>query len=248
MKKLSQYIKENKLFEEETNKYLIDVNYINENLYERQINEGLMDWFNKFFSKTSNFLNKWIKRGGKKIDANINKGNLKVPQSIKTDIEKLKKDFKSDSIYGKLFPEILRYTTKHDSLIPLKDENSKELLIKKEKWNNEINQNILYFKPNNNFEGEYYPIAVMIFSPKIVIEEGYLHIFKFEMTNIANGITEKDCFKYLLENNNITKYNGITYSLKDSKINNYVKKLSYKSYNDWQPLEQCKNIVKLTIK
>ena len=185
MKKFSQYIKENKLFEEETNKYLINVNSINENLYEENIDEGLIDWFKKFFSKTSNFLNKWIKRGGKKIDANVNKGNLKVPQSIKTDIENLKKNFKNDSIYGKLFPETLTYIGNHDRLMP--DPNT-VTSVDKTKWNNEINQNILYFKPNNNFEGEYYPIAVMLFSPKIVIEKGYLHIFKFEMSNIANGI------------------------------------------------------------
>lgn len=245
MKKLSQYIKENKLFEEETNKYLINVNSINENLYEENIDEGLIDWFKKFFSKTSNFLSKWIKRGGKKIDANVNKGNLKVPQSIKTDIEKLKKDFKSDSIYGKLFPETLTYIGNHDQLMP--DPNT-VTSVDKTKWNNEINQNILYFKPNNNFEGEYYPIAVMLFSPKIVIEKGYLHIFSFEMSNIANGITEKDCFKYLLENNNITKYNGITYSIKNGKTNSTINKLSYKNYNEWVDLGDVKKAVKLDIK
>lgn len=230
MKKLSQYIKENKLFEEETNKYLIDVNYINENLYEENIDEGLMDWFKKFFSKTRNFLNKWFKRGGSGITVNLSKGKLKIPKSnITTSLDKIKEDF-GQKPFNDMFKKTLSYINNHKKLKPESIKNSNV-------WNNKINESILYYIPNNNFEGEDYPIAVMLYSTKVEIEQKCLHIFNFEMYNKVKGITEKDCFKYMLDNNNIKEYSGLTYSIEKGNTNLMNKQLVYGMYNNWISLE-----------
>ena len=96
MKTFKDYIYENKLFEEQCDKYLVDINSNNHEYYE--IDEGIIDWFKNLFKKTGSFLEKWVKRGGKKIQASENSGTFKITdkKTSKLNINSINDKFKSE--------------------------------------------------------------------------------------------------------------------------------------------------------
>ena len=108
MKTFKDYICENKLFEEQCDKYLVDINSNNNEYYE--IDEGVIDWFKNLFKKTGTFLEKWFKRGGKKVQASENLGSFKITEKpIKLDnINSLNAQFKN-GIYSKIFVNANNY-------------------------------------------------------------------------------------------------------------------------------------------
>ena len=222
MKTFKDYIYENKLFEEQCNKYLVDINSNNNEYYE--IDEGVIDWFKNLFKKTGTFLEKWFKRGGKKVQATENSGSFqmtKTPIKLKN-INTLNAQFKN-GIYSKIFVNANNYLSNYKNYII--DEYSDD-------FTNNINVHIIYFIPQYAFEDEKYPVSIIIYSDKIKLKEDTngIHIFNFDMSNAITGVSESQMFKIFIENIEKTesgKLSYVTYSVKDTTLPPEIKKISY---------------------
>ena len=226
MKTFKDYIYENKLFEEQCAKYLVDINSNNSEYYE--IDEGVIDWFKNLFKKTGSFLEKWVKRGGKKIQASENSGTFKITdeKTSKLSINSINDKFKSESIYSKIFVNTYNYL-KNYRVYLIKGHNS-------DYFTHDIKMRIIYFIPKYAFEDEKYPVSIILYSNNIKLIEGQnkngIHIFNFDMSNIITGVTESQMFKIFIENIEKTqnkKLSYITYSVKNKTIPPEIKKIIY---------------------
>lgn len=239
MKTFKDYIYENKLFEEQCDKYLVDINSNNNEYYE--IDEGVIDWFKNLFNKTGSFLEKWFKRGGKKVQATENSGSFKMTQTpIKLkNINTLNAQFKN-GIYSKIFVNANNYLSNYKNYII--DEYSSN-------FENDINIHIIYFIPQYAFEDEKYPVSIIIYSDKIKLKEDTngIHIFNFDMSNAITGVTGSQMFKIFIENIEKTqkKLSYITYSVKDKHaIPPEIRKINY---NDKKFEEHAEKYAMMTI-
>ena len=225
MKTFKDYIYENKLFEEQCDKYLVDINSNNHEYYE--IDEGVIDWFKNLFKKTGSFLEKWFKRGGKKVQASENLGSFKITEKpIKLDnISSLNAQFKN-GIYSKIFVNANNYLNNYE----------KYLIDPKDSYNftHNVKVHVIFFIPQYAFEGEKYPVSIIIYSNNIKLKTGQnengIHIFNFDMSNAITGVTGSQMFKIFIENIEKTqkKLSYITYSVKDKHaISPEIKKISY---------------------
>lgn len=223
MKTFKDYIYENKLFEEQCDKYLVDINSNNNEYYE--IDEGIIDWFKNLFKKTGSFLEKWFKRGGKKVQATENSGTFKITNIIaRQNIKDLKNDFENAG-YSKIFINTYNYLNNYNKYII---DNIDRSIFEK------INANIILFEPKYAFADEKYPVSIILYSNNIKLIEGQnengIHIFNFDMSNIITGVTGSQMFKIFIENIEKTqkKLSYITYSVKDKHaIPPEIKKISY---------------------
>ena len=222
MKTFKDYIYENKLFEEQCNKYLVDINSNNHEYYE--IDEGVIDWFKNLFKKTGSFLEKWFKRGGKKVQASENSGTFKItekPINLKN-INDLNTQFKN-GIYSKIFVNANNYLN-----------NYRNYLIHanySDDFTNNVKVHVIFFIPQYAFEGEKYPVSIILYSDTIKVKEDNengIHIFNFDMSNAITGVNESQMFKIFIKQintKNILSY--VTYSVKDTTIPPEIKKISY---------------------
>ena len=216
MKTFKDYIYENKLFEEQCDKYLVDINSNNNEYYE--IDEGVIDWFKNLFKKTGSFLEKWFKRGGKKVQATENSGSFqmtKTPIKLKN-INTLNAQFKN-GIYSKIFVNANNYLSNYKNYII--DEYSDD-------FTNNINVHIIYFIPQYAFEDEKYPVSIILYSDTIKLRgKDGIHIFNFDMSNAITGVNESQMFKIFIKQidtkNNLSY---VTYSVKDTTIPPEIKK------------------------
>ena len=226
MKTFKDYIYENKLFEEQCDKYLVDINSKNNEYYE--IDEGVIDWFKNLFKKTGSFLEKWFKRGGKKVQASENLGSFKMTEKpIKLDnINSLNAQFKN-GIYSKIFVNANNYLSNYKNYII--DEYSDD-------FTNDINVHVIYFIPQYAFEDEKYPVSIIIYSNNIKLKEGEngkkdqngIQIFNFDMSNAITGVSESQMFKIFIkqiDTKNILSY--VTYSVKDTTLPPEIRKINY---------------------
>ena len=219
MKTFKDYIYENKLFEEQCDKYLVDINSKNNEYYE--IDEGVIDWFKNLFKKTGSFLEKWFKRGGKKVQASENLGSFKITEKpIKLDnINSLNAQFKN-GIYSKIFVNANNYLSNYKNYII--DEYSSN-------FENDINVHIIYFIPQYAFEGEKYPVSIILYSDTLKLRgKDGIHIFNFDMSNAITGVSESQMFKIFIkqiDTKNILSY--VTYSVKDTTLPPEIKKINY---------------------
>ena len=224
MKTFKDYIYENKLFEEQCDKYLVDINSNNNEYYE--INEGVIDWFKNLFKKTGSFLEKWFKRGGKKVQASENSGTFKItekPINLKN-INDLNTKFKN-GIYSKIFVNANNYLSNYKAYV-INDKYSSD-------FENKIKVHVIFFIPKHAFTDEKYPVSIIIYSDKIKLKEqdnqNGIHIFNFDMANIITGVNENQMFKIFIdkiaENKNLSY---ISYSVKDNIIPSEIKKIRYK--------------------
>ena len=220
MKTFKDYIYENKLFEEQCNKYLVDINSNNNEYYE--IDEGVIDWFKNLFKKTGSFLEKWFKRGGKKVQASENSGTFKItekPINLKN-INDLNTQFKN-GIYSKIFVNANNYLN-----------NYRNYLIHanySDDFTNNVKVHVIFFIPQYAFEGEKYPVSIILYSDTIKLRgKDGIHIFNFDMSNAITGVNESQMFKIFIKQintKNILSY--VTYSVKDTTIPPEIKKISY---------------------
>lgn len=224
MKTFKDYIYENKLFEEQCDKYLVDINSNNSEYYE--IDEGVIDWFKNLFKKTGSFLEKWFKRGGKKVQASENSGSFqmtKTPIKLKN-INDLNAQFKN-GIYSKIFVNANNYLNNYRNY--LINSNYSDY------FTHNINVHVIFFIPQYAFEGEKYPVSIIIYSDKIKLlkeDTNGIHIFNFDMSNAITGVTESQMFKIFIENIEKTesgKLSYVTYSVKDTTLPPEIKKISY---------------------
>ena len=223
MKTFKDYIYENKLFEEQCDKYLVDINSNNHEYYE--IDEGVIDWFKNLFKKTGSFLEKWVKRGGKKIQASENSGSFRMTKTpIKlNDINTLNSQFKN-GIYSKIFVNANNYLSNYKNYI-INDNYSSN-------FKNDINVHVIYFIPKYAFEDEKYPVSIIIYSDKIKLKEDTngIHIFNFDMSNAITGVSESQMFEIFIERvdtKNILSY--VSYSIKNkNSIPPEIRKINYK--------------------
>ena len=220
MKTFKDYIYENKLFEEQCDKYLVDINSNNHEYYE--IDEGVIDWFKNLFKKTGSFLEKWFKRGGKKVQASENLGSFKITEKpIKLDnINSLNAQFKN-GIYSKIFVNANNYLN-----------NYRNYLIHanySDDFTNNVKVHVIFFIPQYAFEGEKYPVSIILYSDTIKLRgKDGIHIFNFDMSNAITGVNESQMFKIFIKQintKNILSY--VTYSVKDTTIPPEIKKISY---------------------
>lgn len=224
MKTFKDYIYENKLFEEQCNKYLVDINSNNYEYYE--IDEGVIDWFKNLFKKTGSFLEKWFKRGGKKVQASENLGSFKITEKpIKLDnINSLNAQFKN-GIYSKIFVNANNYLNNYRNY--LINSNYSDY------FTHNVKVHVIFFIPQYAFEGEKYPVSIIIYSDKIKLlkeDTNGIHIFNFDMSNAITGVTESQMFKIFIENIEKTesgKLSYVTYSVKDTTLPPEIKKISY---------------------
>ena len=220
MKTFKDYIYENKLFEEQCDKYLVDINSNNHEYYE--IDEGVIDWFKNLFKKTGSFLEKWFKRGGKKVQATENSGTFKItekPINLKN-INDLNTQFKN-GIYSKIFVNANNYLNNYRNyLIHANYSNY---------FTNNVKVHVIFFIPQYAFEGEKYPVSIILYSDTIKLRgKNGIHIFNFDMSNAITGVNESQMFKIFIKQintNNILSY--VTYSVKDTTIPPEIKKISY---------------------
>ena len=220
MKTFKDYIYENKLFEEQCNKYLVDINSNNHEYY--KIDEGVIDWFKNLFKKTGSFLEKWFKRGGKKVQASENLGSFKITEKpIKLDnINSLNAQFKN-GIYSKIFVNANNYLNNYRNyLIHANYSND---------FTNNVKVHVIFFIPQYAFEGEKYPVSIILYSDTIKLRgKDGIHIFNFDMSNAITGVNESQMFKIFIKQintKNILSY--VTYSVKDTTIPPEIKKISY---------------------
>ena len=225
MKTFKDYIYENKLFEEQCDKYLVDINSNNHEYYE--IDEGVIDWFKNLFKKTGSFLEKWFKRGGKKVQASENLGSFKITEKpIKLDnINSLNAQFKN-GIYSKIFVNANNYLNNYRNyLIHANYSND---------FTNNVKVHVIFFIPQYAFEGEKYPVSIIIYSNNIKLKTGQnengIHIFNFDMSNAITGVTESQMFEIFIERvdtKNILSY--VSYSIKNkNSIPPEIRKINYK--------------------
>ena len=227
MKTFKDYIYENKLFEEQCDKYLVDINSNNHEYYE--IDEGVIDWFKNLFKKTGSFLEKWFKRGGKKVQASENLGSFKITEKpiILKNINDLNTQFKN-GIYSKIFVNANNYLNNYE----------KYLIDPKDSYNftHNVKVHVIFFIPQYAFEGEKYPVSIIIYSDNIKLKEGEngkkdqngIHIFNFDMSNAITGVSESQMFKIFIkqiDTKNILSY--VTYSVKDTTLPPEIKKINY---------------------
>ena len=221
MKTFKDYIYENKLFEEQCDKYLVDINSNNHEYYE--IDESVIDWFKNLFKKTGSFLEKWFKRGGKKVQATENSGTFKITNKIaRQNIKDLKNDFENAG-YSKIFVNTYNYLNNYNKYII---DNIDRSIFEK------INANTILFEPKYAFADEKYPVSIILYSDTIKVKEDNkngIHIFNFDMSNAITGVNENQMFKIFMdkidENKNL---NYISYSVKDKHaISPEIKKISY---------------------
>ena len=223
MKTFKDYIYENKLFEEQCNKYLVDINSNNHEYYE--IDEGVIDWFKNLFKKTGSFLEKWFKRGGKKVQASENSGSFQItkePIKLKN-INDLNTQFKN-GIYSKIFVNANNYLN-----------NYRNYLIHanySDDFTNNVKVHVIFFIPQYAFEGEKYPVSIILYSDTIKVKEDNkngIHIFNFDMSNAITGVNENQMFKIFMDKINENKnLSYISYSVKDKHaISPEIKKISY---------------------
>ena len=220
MKTFKDYIYENKLFEEQCDKYLVDINSNNYEYYE--IDEGVIDWFKNLFKKTGSFLEKWFKRGGKKVQASENSGTFKItekPINLKN-INDLNTQFKN-GIYSKIFVNANNYLNNYRNyLIHANYSND---------FTNNVKVHVIFFIPQYAFEGEKYPVSIILYSDTIKLRgKNGIHIFNFDMSNAITGVNESQMFKIFIKQintKNILSY--VTYSVKDTTIPPEIKKISY---------------------
>ena len=220
MKTFKDYIYENKLFEEQCDKYLVDINSNNHEYYE--IDESVIDWFKNLFKKTGSFLEKWFKRGGKKVQASENLGSFKITEKpIKLDnINSLNAQFKN-RIYSKIFVNANNYLNNYE----------KYLIDPKDSYNftHNVKVHVIFFIPQYAFEGEKYPVSIILYSDTIKLRgKDGIHIFNFDMSNAITGVNESQMFKIFIKQintKNILSY--VTYSVKDTTITPEIKKISY---------------------
>lgn len=224
MKTFKDYIYENKLFEEQCDKYLVDINSNNHEYYE--IDEGVIDWFKNLFKKTGSFLEKWFKRGGKKVQASENLGSFKITEKpIKLDnINSLNAQFKN-GIYSKIFVNANNYLNNYRNY--LINSNYSDY------FTHNVKVHVIFFIPQYAFEGEKYPVSIIIYSDKIKLlkeDTNGIHIFNFDMSNAITGVTGSQMFKIFIENIEKTesgKLSYVTYSVKDTTLPPEIKKISY---------------------
>ena len=224
MKTFKDYICENKLFEEQCDKYLVDINSNNHEYYE--IDEGVIDWFKNLFKKTGSFLEKWFKRGGKKVQASENLGSFKITEKpIKLDnINSLNAQFKN-GIYSKIFVNANNYLNNYRNY--LINSNYSDY------FTHNVKVHVIFFIPQYAFEGEKYPVSIIIYSDKIKLlkeDTNGIHIFNFDMSNAITGVNESQMFKIFIKNIEKTesgKLSYVTYSVKDTTLPPEIKKISY---------------------
>ena len=218
MKTFKDYIYENKLFEEQCDKYLVDINSNNHEYYE--IDESVIDWFKNLFKKTGSFLEKWFKRGGKKVQATENSGTFKITNKIaRQNIKDLKNDFENAG-YSKIFVNTYNYLNNYNKYII---DNIDSSIFEK------TNATTILFEPKYAFTDEKYPVSIILYSDTIKLRgKNGIHIFNFDMSNAITGVNESQMFKIFIKQintNNILSY--VTYSVKDTTIPPEIKKISY---------------------
>lgn len=220
MKTFKDYIYENKLFEEQCDKYLVDINSNNNEYYE--IDEGVIDWFKNLFKKTGSFLEKWFKRGGKKVQASENLGSFKITEKpiILKNINDLNTQFKN-GIYSKIFVNANNYLN-----------NYRNYLIHanySDNFTNNVKVHVIFFIPQYAFEGEKYPVSIILYSDTLKLRgKNGIHIFNFDMSNAITGVSESQMFKIFIkqiDTKNILSY--VTYSVKDTTLPPEIKKINY---------------------
>ena len=222
MKTFKDYIYENKLFEEQCDKYLVDINSNNHKYC--AIDEGVIDWFKGLFKKTGSFLEKWFKRGGKKVQATENSGNFKMTENpIPTSIASLNGQFKG-GIYSKIFVNANNYLSNYKAYV-INDKYSSD-------FENKIKVHVIFFIPKHAFTDEKYPVSIIIYSDKIKLKEqdnqNGIHIFNFDMSNAITGVNESQMFKIFMEKiDNKKNLSYVSYSVKDKTIPTKIKKIRY---------------------
>lgn len=220
MKTFKDYIYENKLFEEQCDKYLVDINSNNHEYYE--IDEGVIDWFKNLFKKTGSFLEKWFKRGGKKVQASENLGSFKITEKpIKLDnISSLNAQFKN-GIYSKIFVNANNYLNNYGNYLINSNYS--------DNFTHNIKVHVIFFIPQYAFEGEKYPVSIILYSDTIKLRgNNGIHIFNFDMSNAITGVNESQMFKIFIEKidtKNILSY--VTYSVKNTTLPPEIKKINY---------------------
>lgn len=220
MKTFKDYIYENKLFEEQCDKYLVDINSNNYEYYE--IDEGVIDWFKNLFKKTGSFLEKWFKRGGKKVQASENLGSFKITEKpiILKNINDLNTQFKN-GIYSKIFVNANNYLN-----------NYRNYLIHanySDNFTNNVKVHVIFFIPQYAFEGEKYPVSIILYSDTLKLSgKDGIHIFNFDMSNAITGVSESQMFKIFIKQINTKDIlNYVTYSVKDTTLPPEIKKINY---------------------
>ena len=222
MKTFKDYIYENKLFEEQCDKYLVDINSNNNEYYE--IDEGVIDWFKNLFKKTGSFLEKWFKRGGKKVQASENSGSFQMTKTpIKLKINTLNAQFKN-GIYSKIFVNANNYLN-----------NYRNYLIHanySDDFTNNVKVHVIFFIPQYAFEGEKYPVSIILYSDTLKLRgKDGIHIFNFDMSNAITGVSESQMFKIFIENIEKTKnekLSYVSYSVKNKNtIPPEIRKINY---------------------
>lgn len=186
-----------------------------------QINEdNAVDWFSKFLTKTSNFLDIWIKKGNSKYKIDLSKGKIQSNNTnIQLDANQLKRIWSTSKLYKKCYPKTSNFINHNLA-------NQRPDTIDKNDWENIIVKMYVY-TPEINYDGENYPSGVGIYpQKKIELIKDYFTIQSFETsTLIANKEIQNKIFEFFIDElikNVGTSFKGIVlYTPNPSSYNVY---------------------------
>lgn len=178
MKDISKYIneklEEERLYEEQSALY-----FNNEDTDAELLQEGLLEWFKKFLSKTSNLLKKWFRKN-KNRTLNVtdrNKMHLMIEKQDAS-VRELSEYFidRTDNngepaLFARIFPNTAKYLKRHEEMNPGKpyenDGTIKPDRIDQETWKSFIQERVLTYSPSSTKIKDGLPVVHMIYTKYI---------------------------------------------------------------------------------
>lgn len=192
------------------------------------------DWLQDFIAKSSQFVEIWKKKGNTKFKIDINKGKIQnSKKNIPVNFRLLSQIFAKNKMYAAAYPLTTKYIKgEYRSIQPEKIDNTD--------WDN-VNIEIYVYTPNINYNGEHYPVAVVLRPvKKLEVIEDFLHIHSFESSSfIANESIVNSIFEEFVDSVK-GSFKGITIS---AKVPTAYTKYTYHGHR----FEDCdvENVLKL---
>lgn len=171
MKDISKYIneklEEERLYEEQSALY-----FNNEDTDAELLQEGLLEWFKKFLSKTSNLLKKWFRKN-KNRTLNVTDRNKMHLMIEKQDVSarELSEYFidRTDNngqpaLFARIFPNTAKYLKRHEDTNPKTSLDNSGIRVDDNTWKSCIQERVLTYSPSSTKIKDGLPVVHMIYT------------------------------------------------------------------------------------
>lgn len=274
MKDISKYIneklEEERLYEEQSALY-----FNNEYTDAELLQEGLLEWFKKFLSKTSNLLKKWFRKNKNrtlnvtdrnKMHLMIEKQDVSARELSEYFIDRTD-DNGQPAFFARIFPNTAKYLKRHESMNPGETYYSDGSTIDNNTWTNFIQERVLTYSPSSTKIKDGLPVVHMIYTKycdnidndksifkktqkrNIFILPNYCHIYYIEVATFVKNIDWNAVIEMMLTPLlSDHTYDGVTIT-KDDYINkSFIKNININGLNNWDNIRETyseKNFWKL---